>query len=408
MWIGCAWLVSIAGACGGSSSDGEESTSYESSPSATTRDSAGVEIVTVNRTQWPRPDPWVVEAEPLLDMGDLDGDESQQFFRVRGLARFSDGRVLVANSGSSQVRAYSSAGDLLWSAGGEGEGPGEFRALFGARIRKDTVYAHDFMLARVTVFDDEGTFVRTITLDRTEGRPHELWVGDDGFMALLLVFPEQIGEEPTFRRREARYLRFRSDGSLDGLVAKLRGQEMIATAQSMPGGGVVMTSTTPLISNQQQQAVVGGRLVAAETDRFSVNAYSAAGVLERIIRYPSRERPVGLDEWERALDERLEAVETPTARKHVEEQAALKPAPEIRPNYGRFLADSEGYVWIAPFRPERDQPIPYTVLDPHGAILGEVELPYGFVPRDIGADYVLGTWRDELEVTHVRIYRLRR
>ena len=407
MRVACAWTTVTAVACGGADADRTPGAA-PSTPAAVSVDSAGIEVVTVHRSEWTDGTPWTVDPAPFLDMGALDGDASQQFFRVQDIATFSDGRIVVANQGSAEVRTYSPEGELLWSVGGEGKGPGEFDALFKARVRNDTIYAHDFRVRRVTVFDEAGAFVRTITLDRSGGLPLELWVTDDGFVGLGLSFPDALNEEQTFLRRRAQYMHFRPDGSLEGVFAELRGQEVIMTGRELPGGGTVVATTTPLISNQQQQAVVEGRLVAAETDRYSVNVFDTGGSLERIIRVPSRERGVSPEEWQAALDERLERAETPGAVRNMYEQADLKPAPELRPNFGRFIEDSEGYVWIAPYRPERDQPTPYTVLDPDGGLLGEVALPYGFVPREIGADFVLGTWRDELDVTHVRGYRLTR
>jgi hypothetical protein len=41
-----------------------------------------------------------------------------------------------------------------------------------------------------------------------------------------------------------------------------------------------------------------------------------------------------------------------------------------------------------------------------GRMRGALELPADFTVSEIGADYVLGIWRDELDVQHVRLYRI--
>jgi hypothetical protein len=46
------------------------------------------------------------------------------------------------------------------------------------------------------------------------------------------------------------------------------------------------------------------------------------------------------------------------------------------------------------------------VFDEGGAALGVVPLPPRFTPHQIGNDFVLGAWKDELDVEHVRLYRL--
>jgi hypothetical protein len=45
-------------------------------------------------------------------------------------------------------------------------------------------------------------------------------------------------------------------------------------------------------------------------------------------------------------------------------------------------------------------------LDPDGRWLGEITFPERFVLTDVGFDYVLGWWRDDLGVESVRLYDL--
>ena len=103
--------------------------------------------------------------------------------------------------------------------------------------------------------------------------------------------------------------------------------------------------------------------------------------------------------------------------------------PEIRENYGLFLAsipaaeeraphgdvllDSEGYLWISGYSPDMLPtgsriPSRWNVFDPGGRWLGEVTVPEGFRVFEIGADFVLGVGRDELDIEHVRMYGLTR
>jgi hypothetical protein len=43
-----------------------------------------------------------------------------------------------------------------------------------------------------------------------------------------------------------------------------------------------------------------------------------------------------------------------------------------------------------------------------GRILARVQMPSKFRVQEIGEDYVLGVWRDDLDVESVRVYGLRR
>ena len=374
---------------------------------AVVRDSAGIEIVEVSGAAWPGA-PWNLSTTPTLDLGQMDGPEATQFFRVASLDRFSDGRIVVANAGTLEIRVFDATGGHLWSVGGAGEGPGEFQSMFGARVWEDTIFAHDFIAGRVTVFDDTGALVRTVPLDRSDGRPQDIWPVGDGYLALRLDFADRENVGDGYQRRVARYRRYGPDGSVGSVIDELPGQEMLLRTMSAGGDGVTMSSTSPPFAQQQQQTVLENRLIAGITDRFEVRVYDPSGGLERLIRDPGRQAPLTDAEWERGLVERLDDADTPEIRRNIAEIMAMAPRPAMRPAFGRFIADPAGFVWVARYRPAEDAPVPYLVIDPGGAILGDVSLPVGFTPRAIGDDWVLGTWRDPLDVTHVRLYALSR
>ena len=46
------------------------------------------------------------------------------------------------------------------------------------------------------------------------------------------------------------------------------------------------------------------------------------------------------------------------------------------------------------------------MFDPEGRLLGSVQMPERFRPTHIGADFVLGVARDEMDVERVRLYTL--
>ena len=79
--------------------------------------------------RWPTGEGWRVAAEPTVDIGVLDGAPEYQLFRVRAALTLSDGRIVVSNSGTQQLRLYDPQGRYLVTAGGPGEGPGEFARL---------------------------------------------------------------------------------------------------------------------------------------------------------------------------------------------------------------------------------------------------------------------------------------
>lgn len=139
---------------------------------------------------------WRVRAAPELDLGSPDGPEEELLYRVRGAYRLDDGRIAVADGGSSTIKLFDATGAFLRSFGGEGAGPGEFRTMqYFARMRDDSLAVFDRELRRLTVFDSEGQRAREISLGMTSSSPFGSVLGifDDG--SLLLSGFVAFGEE---------------------------------------------------------------------------------------------------------------------------------------------------------------------------------------------------------------------
>ena len=128
-----------------------------------------------------------ITAEPALQIGVVEGDHNYELFRVTGAVWLSDGRVVVVNGGTAELRYYDREGRFLRRVGGRGKGPGEFTALTRVyRAAGDTVLGYDaWYLDRLSVFDERGDFVRNIAGRRLSEDPyfpvdawlyHRFWV----------------------------------------------------------------------------------------------------------------------------------------------------------------------------------------------------------------------------------------
>jgi hypothetical protein len=82
------------------------------------------------------------------------------------------------------------------------------------------------------------------------------------------------------------------------------------------------------------------------------------------------------------------------------------PYPKHMPAYDKLIVDAEGNLWIEDYHRPTDKETRWAVFDSTGQMLGAVTMPERFVPLEIGADYVLGRWQDELEVQYVREFGL--
>ncbi|HST61024.1 MAG TPA: hypothetical protein VLK84_20135, partial [Longimicrobium sp.] len=138
----CIALLPVLAACDGGDS---------AASGATVTDSAGVRIVQSDRPAWKDGKGWRVGDAPSLDIGVMDGEAAYQLDGVRSVARLSDGRILVASSGSSDLRLFGADGRHRVSMGREGGGPGEFRGLEWAGVGAgDTLLAWDAREKRLT------------------------------------------------------------------------------------------------------------------------------------------------------------------------------------------------------------------------------------------------------------------
>ena len=80
-------------------------------------------------------------------------------------------------------------------------------------------------------------------------------------------------------------------------------------------------------------------------------------------------------------------------------------------------ADAAGNLWLQPYYVAGAEPPPFEIHAPDGTWLGSVSVPPGlqrtFVQyqapyMEIGEDYILGVWTDDLDVQYVRMYELRK
>lgn len=104
-----------------------------------------------------------VEAAPVVQIGVSDGAAELEFHRAISGRQLSDGRIVISNGGSGDLRWFAPDGVYLLAAGRAGQGPGEFRGtptLFP--WPGDSVAAFDPTLDRLSLFSGSGTPGRVV------------------------------------------------------------------------------------------------------------------------------------------------------------------------------------------------------------------------------------------------------
>jgi hypothetical protein len=88
--------------------------------------------------------------------------------------------------------------------------------------------------------------------------------------------------------------------------------------------------------------------------------------------------------------------------------AGIDALPPVREDIGvRFvMVTEEGHLWVADAVPPVERDLTWTIHDLDGSPRARIRTPARFRPHEIGPDYVLGLWLDDLDVNYVRMYRL--
>ncbi len=374
----------------------------ESAAAPSVRDSAGIRIVENGRPLWSPEDAPGLAARPTLVIGDRP-EPNYELSRVGGAVRLSDGRIVIADGGSLQLRFFDSTGAFIKFVGGRGGGPGEFRRLDAlATLAGDTMVALS-MPGTATFFNAHGEFLRRVNVFRPPQGP------DDGITVVVTVLGDQtvvVGSLPHPARKPA------GTRWVESMPLEAIGRDTVARVSfgTVPFLLVAMNGNDPQppwFGPTAVFAAVGPSLVVGYGGEYSIQILSANGRVERIVRRRWTPVPVtdaDIDAYVREWFKRWGKATGPEAEKQKQDLRDDPYASEV-PAYSRIIADRAGRLWVrephladAPAGGELAMgslvPSVWSVFDPDGRWLGDVTMPAHFRPTDIGPDYVLGIAAD--------------
>ena len=392
----CSLLALFLAGCGGDA----RAPSGELSPDEGVR-TQGPEGVGGEGDATPGGAGWNVSPEPLLRIGETEGEAPYLFERVAAVALLPGGGVAVADHGSREVRIYDAAGRFLLRMGGAGQGPGELEHVDALLLLPpDTLAVYDGGQGRLSRFLTDGTLLSTVTFRADDGWPERL-VGrfSDGSWAVARISQTEFrvgGSTPL--PDPMKVGRYGPDGASLGLLAEASGLVRLdgRVVPFSPGlyGAVVRDTlyltdgTTSGISVRPPDGGPGGRLSIPVTPPDPRTAWAAlhdalseAGTLERLEGTPDGTEEV--------------------------------PIPPV----ARMLVDDAGRLWLKHLEPSTDSWLlgawseggpggRWSVLTTGGAEVAQVDLPAAFVPMALGEDRVAGVTRDALGVERVEVWGL--
>ena len=367
--------------------------------SVTVSDSAGIRIV---QNVLSEPIPTCPVSGPEVTIGRLDGPEEYQLYRVFGARRLRDGRIVLMNRGSDELRFYDSTGVFLSRVGREGDGPGEFRRGDGIWVTTgDTLWVGDRMPPwGYHLFDLTGEWQRTV-------RPEPPQLFDPALIAVLedgsSVTAQLVIWAPT------------STLSLQEVSVTLHDPngELVDTIGVYPmgryariGEGLTSMAVPPFFEAITSLDGAGRWIYVGDGSQAEVTVFELVGGRVRLaskVRWTPgdrtiREADVG------AMKEIMTqgSAGMPSA---MLEARLNGPVADRFPAFSRIVANRSGGLWVQRYpRPMDGEANYWLSFGADGQFVCEITLPPVRVV-DLGSNYVLAVRTTELGVEQIVMYR---
>ena len=368
------------------------------------RDSAGVRIVDNAKPPEGSRLGWRIGPEPTVSIGVLEGEEPYMLYRAYDAAMLSDGRIVVANTGTQELRVFDRSGTHLATWAGQGQGPGEFTDL--SQIEPwpaDSIIAWYGPQLGFSVFDADGNHGRNFVL-----------TGQERISPMQRFWPAAANRDGLILARHG-------PEAADTIVMQLRDRdgEVHASFGAHPsfewhilGEGDRSILFRKTFGGEPVWALGGYRVVIGHTGRYELKAFGRDGTLARIVRREHRQRAPTAAEVSAYIDNEMDRNIWATGAEAVALRRRFEAVPvaEHLPAFTSIMTDALGHLWVEeyelPADPRRARL--WTVFDPDGRVLGFVETPKDLSIDQIGEDYILGAARSDLDVEMVQVWPLER
>jgi hypothetical protein len=384
-------LLAIAAGCG-THTDAERAGPFAERDSAFV-DARGqravVHIVANRQPTWPAGSGWQLGGAPRLV---IDGRAAggAPFGRITGAARFDDGAIVVADARAHRIRLFDGGGRPIgWLGDGrEAEDDGGFPGIGGVVLRGDTVIALDAP-ATVVRFTRDGTRLgatETELLDRFGNGFTGEYVRllHDGSLLAWLYESEHVPRPAGSFRPAQGFLRLHPGRTREDTVGWYPGLEHVHD-------GLEARWTA---FGADAHATADRRFIyVGDARQGAVHVHDYEGRLHRMIRLDRPAVPVtrrDVEAFRADFRARVLASGGPDAVASYERMLATIPAARAFPLFSALIADAAGNLWVETYAWPADQPPLWSVFDPRGRWLGDVTMPRGVTPVEIGERHLLG------------------
>jgi hypothetical protein len=279
------------------------------------------------------------------------------------------GRIYVADRKPAGIKVFTPDGKLVRVIGREGEGPGEFRVGFIA-VRGAHLVLHDPQLARTSVWDTSGAFLRSwhssccywtdISIDRQD--------------RVVIASPLASRDE----KRGQPYVRWSLEGAaLDTIWMPRREGQKVWSITKQRGGKTVASMSTgvPFVPSIAGTLHPDGGFVYGWNGAYSIVRSLTGRDSTRLFGREWTPDPVTDERRKGEVDAMIKGSGQNWGEDAVRAAFHLDDVPKTLPAYMSLRVDESGRVWVRRYAVTDTTRSYWDVFDSAGSFLGPVQAP---------------------------------
>jgi hypothetical protein len=182
---------------------------------------------------------------------------------------------------------------------------------------------------------------------------------------------------------------------------------MVTLTRETDHGIATMLSSVPF-GKSPVVRVEGDRLLFGSKDENAIKVFGNDRTLLRIVRLAVDPVPSSDSDVARHIEAELARIEDDDGVRALRQELEAMPRMELLPPYGSIFADASGTLFVTDFALPGQETRGVNVFDPAGKLTGRFEIPAALEILEVGPDYLLTLFEDELGVESVRLYELTR
>ena len=255
------------------------------------------------------------DLEEELRIGNAE-DENYMFYRIRGMAVDSAGKIYVVDMSNYRVLVYGRDGKHIKTIGRSGQGPGEFEQPSEMRINNSSgdIYVRD-MYRGIDIFNKDGEYLRSLKLNM--GIQDFFPLEDNTILAIL----EKSSEERL--KNENVLCKLNNNGEILHSFAEFPHTRLV---RRMSSGGVFSTSTGHELSIHLA-ALDQGKFVFGYSKDYVLSTIDRDGKLLYLVKKDDQ-MPKFTSE-ERSMYKKMKF-----------------PVPDFKPYFYSIFSDSKGRIYV--------------------------------------------------------------